>query len=210
MTLKPKSLGLVMFAMMALAIPASTASAEFHSEAAHTILSGSQPAEVNDVFTFNAGTVTCTSATYSGTSTTTTSSGIEVTPAYSGCTAFGFVNALVDINGCRYHFRWALPPWHLICPPGQSVTVTAFNCHVRIGSQTIEAPSITYTHGGSGTTTDLTFHGNVPGLTGIVYSQESKSFPGCTNGTFKNGAYKGAGTITGADTVGNHVAIRGT
>jgi hypothetical protein len=44
-------------------------------------------------------------------------------------------------------------------------------------------------------------------LSGIKYTQESKSFPGCANGTFTNGTHKGSATVVGTNTTGEAVGI---
>jgi hypothetical protein len=198
-----KALAVAIGAVIALAaFSGSVWAAEFHSEVAHTQISGSQVG--TDVFTVNAGTVKCTEAKYSGTQTSgVTSSEIKVTPSYSGCTAFGFVNATVDVNGCPKLFTANLNPiLHLICFENP-ITVTAFNCWVKISSQTIGL-GITYTNEGAGATRDIKVSENISGIT---YTQESKSFPGCTNGTFTNGTYTGAATYKGANTAGTQVGI---
>jgi hypothetical protein len=42
--------------------------------------------------------------TESGTVAPATASEIELEPAFSECTAFGFVNTPIDMNGCK--FKW--------------------------------------------------------------------------------------------------------
>src|SRR4051794_37458556 len=95
---KLKGLGLMFVALLALAGFSSSAMAtEFHSETAHTILSGEQAAGTNDVMTFKAGKWTCNSITYSGTASTVTTGQIRVVPTYKECTAFGFVSIPIDV-----------------------------------------------------------------------------------------------------------------
>ncbi|HEX7280182.1 MAG TPA: hypothetical protein VF255_11245 [Solirubrobacterales bacterium] len=208
-----KALGLAVFAVMALgAFSAATASAEklFHSEVAHTEVRGEQHS-TEDTFTVNAGTVRCSHATYTGTQSTATASTQTVAPTYSGCKAFGFVNTTIDPNGCGYVFSLSGTPVSgaapggvtIECPAGQVITVTAFNCWVTVGPQT-RATGITYTNLGAGKTRDVTVDVN---LTGLTYTQHSKSFPGCTNGTFNNGTYTGAATVRGFDTAGEQVGV---
>ena len=199
MTPKLKALGLAFVAVLALGALSATAAsaAEFHSEAAHTILDGSQPVGEDDVWTFNAGTVKCTSATYSGTQSSATTASLSVKPTYSGCTAFGFVNTPVHWE-CVLFFNGSRLVWWFCI-----IEVTAFNCTVKVAPQ--ELPNgVTYDNAGSGTSRDITATFN---LSGIKYTQESKAFPGCTNGTFTNGTYKGSATITGTNTTGSAVGI---
>jgi hypothetical protein len=211
MNRKFRAFGLAFAAVIAMAAFSGTASAaEFHSEVAHTQISGTQIG--TDVFTVNAGTVKCTEATYSGTQTTgVTSSEVTVLPKYGGCTAFGFVNTPIDVNGCHYTFTPNANPYvHINCGE-KFLTVTAFNCEVTVPSQTVQS-GVTYTNEGAGTSRDVRVKVN---LTGITYIQHSKNFPGCnTRGTnneettaFHDGTYTGEATIKGANTAGAQVGI---
>jgi hypothetical protein len=197
---KLKTFGLALGAVLALgALSATTApAASFHSEAAHTTLSGSQMVATDDVWTINAGTIRCGYTSYSGTTTAATTETITVTPAYSECTAFGFVNAPIDVNGCTYTFNAGNDDLIIACPVGKTITVTAFNCHVSVGSQSI-ASSITYDNAGSGNFREVWPTLN---LSGLKYTQVSKSFPGCTNGAFTNGTFKGSLDVRGTGTSG--------
>ena len=199
-----KALGLAFVAVLAfgaLLAPAAPA-ASFHSEASHTILDGAMPVAEDDVTTYNAGTWKCTSATYSGTTASATNESITVAPTWSGCTAFGFVSVPIDVNGCTYTFN-ANGSTTIDCPPGSAITTTAFNCHIKVGSQTF-ASGITYDNAGSGSSRDVTATAKISGL---KYTQESKSFPGCTNGTFTNGTHVGSATFVGTNTTGGQVGI---
>jgi hypothetical protein len=202
MNRKLKALGLTVVALMAaMALSVSAASAaEFHSEVAHTSLSGSQIG--TDVFTVNAGTVKCTEATYTGTQSAETAKTVKVLPKYSGCTAFSFVNTTIDVNGCEYEFSGENTDVNIVnC--ATPITVTAFNCWVTVGAQS-GLKSVTYTNEGSGTSRDVKVK---VAITGIKYTQHSKSFPGCSSGTFTNGSYTGEATVKGANTAGEQVGI---
>jgi hypothetical protein len=215
MNRKLKALGLALIAVAAMAFSASAAmAAEFHSEATHTILSGSQVGE--DKFKVNAGTVTCGEATYSGTQATATAETQTVTPTYSECKAFGFVNTTIDVNGCTYTFNANNSGITITCS-GSPITVTAFNCWVTVGSQTINS-GVTYTNevtkdkvGEELVATENTRDVKVSvNLTGITYTQHSKSFPGCsTNGgnPRSDGTYEGAATVRGFNTEGTQVGV---
>jgi hypothetical protein len=195
MNRKLKLVGFAVAAMMlAMAVSASAAFAgDFHSEKTDTTLTGSQIGE--DVFTVNAGTVRCTEATYSGTSSTTstTETTTKLTPKYSGCTAFGFVSTTIDVNGCQYEFSGDNTNVNIVnCSTG--IVVTAFNCWVTVKNQNNLA-SVTYTNVGAGSSRDIE---SAVSLSGITYTQTSKSFPGCTNGTDTNGTYSGKATVQGS------------
>jgi hypothetical protein len=195
MNRKLKLVGFAVAAMMlAMAVSASAAFAgDFHSEKTDTTLTGSQIGE--DVFTVNAGTVRCTEATYSGTSSTTstTETTTKLTPKYSGCTAFGFVSTTIDVNGCQYEFSGDNTNVNIVnCSTG--IVVTAFNCWVTVKNQN-NLNNITYRNSpGEGTSRDYEASFN---LNGITYTQASKSFPGCLNGTFTSGTYQAITTVRG-------------
>jgi hypothetical protein len=211
-----KALGLALFAVLAMgAFTASAASAgDFHSESAtHTVIKGSQVG--SDVFTVKAGTVKCEEATYAGEQVGATATTVKVTPTYTECTAFGFVKTAIDTNGCTYEFSGDNNNVVIACPTAP-ITVTAFNCHVKVGSQSLAG--ITYTNtptkaeaeheeketGKSSRLRDVDVGVNI---TGITYTQESKSFPGCSNGTFTDGKYTGAATVQGFTTTGTLVGV---
>lgn len=212
MNRKLKALSLAITAITALAaFSPSIASADFDIEpSSHIIFPAREPADGTSVaMTFNAGTVTCGSGSFTGTSTGTTVSEVTGTPFYSECTAFGFVSAQIDVNGCTRTYTTATTPTpatavrlHINCKAGSSIKITAFNCHVSIGPQTLTG--VTYTNQGAGSTRDIYVHTN---SSSIKYTQESKSFPGCTNGTFTNGTYKSAITLIAVDTFDKHVGI---
>jgi hypothetical protein len=182
------------------AISAPGAFAGYHSETSHTLIQGSQIGETT--FTVNAGTIRCNSVTYSGTLSTQTSESIAGEPKYAECTAFGFISSPVDANGCTTVFT-TQPAFidHRICHSAP-VTVTAFNCWVTIGSQTVGGN--TMVNEGAGSSRDLRFTINASGIT---YTQHSKSFPGCANGTFTNGKQTASATLRGFNTSGGQVGI---
>lgn len=189
-----KAIGLTLAALLAMAaLPAFAASAEFHSETSETVISGSQAEE--DIWTFNAGTLTCKEATYSGTQSTVTSESVSLTPKYSECKAFGFINTTVDVNKCELTTKPNNnPAIHLDCAPFVSMVVTAFNCWVTIPDQEFNS-GITYTNTGAGSTRHVSLDINLGNLT---YTQHPKSFPGCSNGVFGNGKNSGKATVKGA------------
>jgi hypothetical protein len=208
MNRKLKALGMAIAAVMAFAAFAGSASAaEFHSEVAHTQISGAQVK--TDVFTTNAGTVKCSEATYSGTQTTgVTSTQVTAEAKYGGCTAFGFVGATIHMNGCDYLFTSNPNPYlHILCPAGKVIEVTTPSCVITVPAQTVNS-GVTYVNvPGNGTTTR---HITVQvALSGLTYTQDPGPFPGCTGGggTFTNGTYTGEATIKGANTAGTQVGI---
>jgi len=176
------------------AVSASAVSAaEFHTGIVYPI-SGSQTAAENDVTTFTAGTVKCATIVYTGELKTETSSTLTLAPSFSDCTAFTFVKTSIDTNGCEYVFHaGGEGSMDIVCPAGKSIVVTAFNCEVTIGPQTLK--SVSYANEEAEGSRDIKINMN---LTGLSYTQHSKSFPGCAaNGTnpFSNGTTKGEITL---------------
>ena len=178
-----KTLGLVLASVFAMsAIGASAASAaEFHSAVHPQSVSGSQT--TSHVFTTDAGTVTCKKATFSGTTAAKTSTTQTLTPSYTECTAFGFVNVPIHINGCGYIFH-NNGTTVVECPSGKSIQITAPFCTTSVGAQ----------HIASG----MSF-GNNAGKTDIVATTNIKGIAYNECGTPKtNGTYTGTTTVTGA------------
>jgi hypothetical protein len=202
MNRKFKAIGAaVIAALAAIAMSTSAPAAEFHSESAHTIFKGWQLGEA--VLTVNAGTLTCKeiSTEYTGEATTTTFQ-LSGTTAFKECTAFGFVNATADLNGCEIKANADTNTVDVVgCV--SPAAFTAFNCWVTIENQT-GLSSTNYTNIGTGKGRYLIGHAN---LSGITYTQHSKFFPGCTGGTFSNGTLVGEGALKGFDTEGKEVGI---
>lgn len=194
------------------AVSASAASAAttFTLGTTHTTLDGSQLG--TDELVVNGGKVTCNEAVYSGTSTEASPHSIAVTPTYSECVAFGFVNSTIDMNGCYYEFTFSATTnaFHIKCPTNP-IAITAFNCEVTLLPQTANG-GIIYHNEGSGEAMDIEPTLN---LTGLTYVQHSKSFPGCstagTNGVatsfFHDGKFNAQITLTGTTTPGTQVGI---
>jgi hypothetical protein len=86
MNRKIKALGLALVAALALtAVMASTASAQFTSSAAHTTLSGSQATAHQFTAGTGIGAITCTTASFAGTATGTSTHTQVVAPTYANC-----------------------------------------------------------------------------------------------------------------------------
>jgi hypothetical protein len=199
MNRKLKTLGLALVAVLAMGISAASASAaNFHSESTSTVLTATQ---VNQhTFTSNAGTVHCTTATFSGTtsSTSTTQTSQELTPAYSGCTNTTFGGATVDVGTCKYRLHAAGTADVTGCGVN-GLRVTAPGCTITVPDQT-GLSKVSYATGGTGTTHDLLAE---IAIIGIKYTQSGFL---CSSGTFTNGTLTGTATVTGEKN-GAHVGI---
>lgn len=147
-----KALGLALAAVLALSVVgASAAQAEgmhFTGTKGATI-SGGQLTE--HVFTVQGSKVTCKEATFTGEIAAEKSSEQKVGASYKNCTAFGFINATVNMNSCHYLFTVEKTDAsdlgnkdrgegsvHVTCnTAGDSITVVAGPCTVHIGPQTV-------------------------------------------------------------------------
>lgn len=98
----------------------------------------------NSVFSLDGSKIECTTveAETSGFVSSPASS-LTVFQTYTGCTAFGFVNATVNTNGCAIvetlgsevaadKFSGSVA---LECEAGKKITIVAATCEVQIGSQ---------------------------------------------------------------------------
>jgi hypothetical protein len=207
MNRKLKALGLALVAVAAMtALSAAPASAVWHGEKTGTVKGINIEGE--EVFTTNAGNVKCEISEYNGTTTATTPGAVKVKPTYKNCQAFGFIGTPIDVGTCEYEFTTPVKTTstvHIVnC--ATPLRVTAFNCEITVGNQG-PLSHITWTQGGVPSPPnihDLIAHVTI---TGIKYTQHSKSFPGCTNGTFTNGTYTGTNTVRAYDSLGNQVPI---
>lgn len=208
MTRNLKVLGLALAAMFAMsAFVANAASAaNFHSDSASTIITGTQTG--NHVFDAAGNSISCKKASFKGTQGTSTASAIRVTASYSECTFFG-VPVAVNMNGCEYEFL-ATGTVNIVSIPGKNcatepITFRAsffgLSCDVKIGAQS-GLEKATY----DGTTTVASPPSDIvvtPAVTGIAYTAEGG---GCSEtGSLKNGNY-----TTGPTTVQGFVDNAGT
>lgn len=186
MKLKGKILGLGLATAFALGATGASA-AEFHSGAGlnPNPLSGIQ--STGHVFTTNAGTVTCTTVSFSAGAPAGTTSSLTLTPNYDKCSAFGFINTAIDENGCAYVLH-AGGTSEIECPSGKKIEITAPFCTTTVGPQHLAT-------GGN------TFHtvGSTPNrhITTTTHISNEIDYNECgTNRT--NGTYTGTTTVKGA------------
>ncbi len=188
-----KILGLAFVAVFAMGAVVASAQ-QFHSESAPSTVTGSQ--EGQGVFTTDAGTIECTTATYKGTIGTTTTTTISMVPTFSGCTAFGgFASAKITTNGCEYLLHITqngsnTGTMDIACPGSNEITVVAevfgtvkctVHIHPKSGLQTV-----TYTNVGVGATRERIVHLDITNFTYTVTA--GTGFGACsTTGTTHNG-----------------------
>jgi hypothetical protein len=197
-------LGIAMVAVLALsAVAASAASAaEFKATSSPVMLFGSQ--EGKHAFTVDGSSVECETATFEAASVTAPSKTVTVTPAYSGCTAFGFAKAKVEMNGCVYEF---LQPnaslegnVHFVCGANKArvfVSSLGSECEVLIGETgNTNLSKVTYKNEAT-SPTKVKVIANVTGIT----AEKTKDTNFCP--------LKGTGTVTNASYTGNTL-VEGT
>ena len=186
MKLKGKILGLGLATAFALGATGASA-AEFHSGAGlnPNPLSGIQ--STGHVFTTNAGTVTCTTVSFSAGAPAGTTSSLTLTPNYDKCSAFGFINTAIDENGCAYVLH-AGGTSEIECPSGKKIEITAPFCTTTIGPQ----------HIASG----LSYKSNEAETDFLVTTSIKSEIDYNECGTnYTNGDYTGTTTVTGEASV---------
>jgi hypothetical protein len=189
---KFKVLGLAMFAVLAVSAVSVSAAQATEFTASGYPTSFTAASEVgNDDFKTEAGSVECKghfTGSSSGPSETMT-----VNAEYTGCRAFGFLSASVNMNGCDYVFH-TNGEVDLECSGSNKIVITASTCEVQIGTQT-GLKSVALANGAG----DITAKANVGG---IAYTVTKDGF-GCPFG--------GTGAKTGATyTQNNAVTVAST
>jgi hypothetical protein len=203
---------LALTALAALAVTAVAASAAHAENTKFT--AGSTSGKVTatqttkQVFTTNAGKVECTTAHQEGVFTAATFSSLTVTPTYSGCTAFGFIGATVEMNGCTYTYNGkenkvgeeTLVTLTINCPAGKSIKFSGGGCVTTVPAQG-PLSHIKFVNDTTNPTDDVEAPATV---SGIVYTST-----GCIsgNGTFSNGTLTGGHTVIAKDTTGAQVNL---
>jgi hypothetical protein len=198
MTRKLKTLGVALVAVFALtAVMASAASAAQYTASSYPTTATAESAVGNDVFTTEGGAVECKSH-FVGT-LTGASSDLTVTPTYTNCKAFGFVEA--SVTGCKYTFT-AVSTTSSSVDVVNPCTVVASTCHVTVGNQNgLNSVATTNTAAG-----DVDVQANV---TGIAYTVVKDGFLCPFNGTGNKtgGTYKQGSAITLDSTNGANVSV---
>ena len=215
MTHKLKTLGVALVAVLALsAMVASAASAKQYTAASYPTTGTATSALGNDVFTTEGGTVECASH-FEGT-LTAASNTLTVKPTYTGCKAFGFVEAKVEMGNCDYLFttptKTATDVYTIQadvrCTSG-TIKVIASSCEITIGEQNPGGHVIaTLDTNTPATPNDVTVQATV---TGINYTVVKDGFLCPFNGTGAKagGTYSQKAAITFASTNGKSIEISG-
>jgi hypothetical protein len=205
MTRKLKTLGVALFAVLAMsAVVASAAPAAKLTAASYPVTyTASQAATEPHVFKADGFETTCKNAEFSG-ELTGASEEFELTPTYSECTSAG-LEATIHMNGCKYKYKFTTETaadWDahlaLVCPAGKDVTITSgFGvCVTHIPPQSGKGNvTITNDH------PRIRKHSFVSGLKAVLTKVSGFLCPFSGNTTVENATYTGNLTISGSSTL---------
>jgi hypothetical protein len=210
MNRKLMALGLALVASLALtAVMASAASAKFTSSTAHTILSGTQNSTHKFTPGSGFGAISCSIATFSGTTTATEEADQTIKPTYSGCKDSLGRTVDIDNESLTYTFTTntnASGTSDVHVSGGMKLTVTNSSGTV-VCTVTITSPQ---------TDNGITYK-NLGGTSGVEVTTEATNVQSTIEGGFFNcgtstttataGTYTGSTIVKGTDTEGHAVAI---
>jgi hypothetical protein len=210
MNRKLMALGLALVASLALtAVMASAASAKFTSGTPHTILSGTQTTAHKLTPGSGFGAISCTTATFSGTTTATEEADWTIKPTYSGCKDSLGRTIDIDNESLTYTFTThtnSSGTSDVHVSGGMKMTVTNSSGAV-VCTMTTTVPQ---------TDNGITYK-NLGGTSGIEITTNETNVQSTIEGGFFNcgtstttataGTYTGSTIVTGKDTEGHAVAI---
>lgn len=130
------------------------------------------------VFTIENGlTAKCKKATFLGTMLAARVPTLEVTPAYSECSAFGFPSATITVNSCKYKLLEpsGAGPFtgnvSVVCAGEEVMKIATSTCEVTIGNQESKSK---VTHRNQATTPSTILA--EPELSGLKYTKTKDNF----------------------------------
>jgi hypothetical protein len=202
---RARVLGLMLTAVLGLAAAsASTAAATKFTAASYPVKITAATVETHR-FTVGGGTVSCTSAEFSG-ELSAASEQLTVIPAYRECTAFGFINAKVTGFGagkCDYTF-YAAGQVDLDCSAGNQVQIDSGGCTTTFSAAENQGLSANSYTNATPTAKQVTVDTQITGIHAVVHSGFGCPVAG---GTYTNGAYSGSSGAQGNDPLGRIVGI---
>jgi hypothetical protein len=201
-----KVLGLALVALLAMSALASTASAQFESEAESTNLTVSTNAMQKFAPSEGSTAVECTTIKVTGTQTGTANTTVTIAPEYSNCETFLGAATAVKTNGCKYVFHLAKGSTSgttdVECEGSNTIEITVGSiCKYTIGTQT-GLSSVNFKNTGSGTTREVVVEPNVKG---IVSTRTTNDFFCPAGGS--TGTYVGSSNTTGETAEGVHIGV---
>jgi hypothetical protein len=210
MNRKLMALGLALVASLALtAVMASAASAKFTSGTAHTILTGTQTTTEKFTPGSGFGAISCTTATFSGTTTATEEADWTIKPTYSGCKDSLGRTIDIDNESLTYTFTTntnAGGTSNVDVSGGMKMTVTnASSVVVCTVTTTVPQTDNGITYKNLGGTNGVEVTHNTTNIQNTIEGGLFNCGTSTTNGTA--GTYTGSTVVKGKDTSGNPVAI---
>jgi hypothetical protein len=187
--LKLAGLLVVLALTLAASVGASSALAEYHSEAENTTWSGTL-AESQQL-DLGGTSLTCTGGALSCSTTSRTVEALKLSPQITSCGYMG-ISTSWAINGCQFQLRGShFSIRNCTSPMRWSVTAGGQPCTIEIGNQGGRA-SVSYANTGSGSTRKIVATFRISGLTYTSTGSWCER-----EGTFNNGTYAAAWNLSG-------------
>jgi hypothetical protein len=202
-----KVLASALVALLAMSALASTANAQFESEAESTNLTTSTNAMQKLAFSEGSTAIECTTYKVSGTQSSKTVTTLTVTPIFSNCESFLGAAVALTTNGCKYVFHLAkgstTGTTDIECEAGKAMEFEIGNiCKYTIGTQT-GLSSVSFKNTGAGSTREIVAEMN---LKGVTATRTTNDFFCPAAGS--TGTYTGTSTMTGENAAGTaHIGI---
>jgi hypothetical protein len=225
-----KVLGLALVALLAMSALASTASAQFESEAESTNLTVSTNAMQKFAPSEGSTAVECTTIKVTGTQTGKANTTVTIAPVYSNCETFLGAATSVNTNGCKYVFHLAkgstTGTTDVKCPTVKNesgveteevIEIKVGNiCKYTTGSAEIlptaepgvpkyeneNLSSVSFKNTGSGATREVIVEPNVKGIKSVRTTNDFFCPAAGSTGT-----YTGTSNTTGETAEGAHVGV---
>ena len=154
------------------------------------------------------GKLECASVVEEGTYTSAAFSQIEVTPTYSGCKFFGYLNGAIQMNGCKYVYKGenaSKAAMSIVCPAGKDITIVVGNgfCVIHIaGGQTLGY--VSFATNGSASPDDVS---RTLAVTGLFYRQTNGCVGEVEPPARWNGEISGTSTVQAFNVFGTQVSL---
>jgi hypothetical protein len=202
-----RTLLLAFASLIAMSVLASTASAQFESEAESTSVTVSSN-QMQKFAPSEGGTaVECTTIKVTGTFTGKANTTATVAPTYSNCETFLGAATSVNTNGCKAVVHAAKGSTtgtvDIECEAGKAIEIKVGSiCTYTIGTQT-GLSSVSFKNTGSGTTREVIAEPNVKGITSTRTTNDFFCPAGGSTGTY-TGTSTGTGETAGG---GSHIGV---
>jgi hypothetical protein len=183
-------------AMLAMSALGAGSASAFTALLSHPAIQSVLAAQTKShVFTVESKTVTCEDVHFTGTTKGLISTLILITPKYNKCTAFGFINSTVHVNGCDYTLHIS-GVTDINCPSGRLMEILVANgsgCAIHIKPQTgLQSVTFSNEKGKNGRMGVLV----TIGIKKIAVSSNGKGI-GCPAATATEGEYTGTSLAEG-------------